>query len=152
MNTRFARAQLAFRHAHHLGGGFDQREPAGGASAAHGIEVHAGRPAPAGHLGAENRIVVFRIVRGENDIHVFPGRFEFFGDELRHGASDVLAHVGLADRDPHLAVVADGDPNARLGISGRRRKCFADLGGRIADHEAGCGGSDNEAAPVDVRQ
>ena len=82
----------------------------------------------------------------------FQDDFELFGNELRHGAGDVLTHIGLADRDPHFAVGADGDPNARLGIGGRCGQRFADLGRRITDHEAGRGGSDNEAAPIDGRQ
>ena len=32
----------------------------------------------------------------------FQDDFQLLGDELRHGAGDVLAHIGLADRDLHL--------------------------------------------------
>ena len=103
--------------------------------------------------GAEYRIVVLRIVGGERDGHVLPGRLELLGDELRHGAGDVLAHIGLADGDRHFAVVADCVPDGRLEIGGGSCQCVLDVRqGDVAEYEPGGGGSDDEAAPVEVRQ
>ena len=81
-----------------------KRDAPGGARAAHRVEVHHRAPAAAGDVGAEHRIVELRIVADQIDAHVVPGRAEFFGDDLRHRAGDVLAHVGLADIDCHDAV------------------------------------------------
>src|SRR5439155_19879915 len=58
MYTRLSRVALALRHAEHVGSRLDERDPAGGAGAAHRVEVHSGAPAAAGNCGAENRIVV----------------------------------------------------------------------------------------------
>ena len=92
--------QFVLRHAHHLGAGLDERKAPGSAGAAHRVEIHPRAPAAAGQLGAKDRIIVFRIVRGEDDGHVLPGCLKLLGDELRHGAGDVLAHFGFADRSP----------------------------------------------------
>ena len=93
--------QFAGRHAHRGGRGFRQCDAPRGTRAAHRVEVHHRAPAAAGNLGAEHGIVELRIVGRELNPHVLPARAEFFGDDLRHGRGNVLAHVGLAagDRD-----------------------------------------------------
>ena len=153
VDMRISGVQFTFRYAKHLSRSFDERDPASGAGATHRVEVHSGAPAAAGDCGAEDRIVVFRIVGSERDGHVLPRRLKLLGDKLRHGARDVLAHIGLADGDRHFAVMANCVPDARLEIGGWSCQSILDLGqGDVAEYESGGGGSDKEAAPVDVRQ
>ena len=114
--------QLAGRHAHRGGCGFRQCDTPRGARAAHRIEIHHRAPAAAGNLRAEHGVVELRIVGGELDPHVLPARTELFGNDLRHGRGDVLAHVGLAaghrdeavgpDRIPALGSKSDGAAKA----------------------------------------
>ena len=109
------------------------------------------RPAAAGDDRANDGIGIFGIIGRKYDTHVAPAGAELFGDDLRHGAGDVLAHVGLRDIHGHDAVGADGIPDARLersrGLRGREGG-----GGREAADHAGGAHADDEATTAEVER
>ena len=147
IDTRLAGAEFVLGNAQHLRRGLDQRDAAGGTGATHRVEVHFRAPAPSGDVDAEDRIVVFRVVWGKDDRHVLPGCFQLLSDKLRHGAGNVLAHVGLGHGHHHLAVVTNRIPSGWL----ETRRCggqgLPDVGEhRVAQDQAGGGGADDEAA------
>src|SRR3569833_1026683 len=112
----------------------------------------AGTPiaAAAGDLRAEHGVVELRIVGGELDPHVLPGRAELLGHDLRHGRGDVLAHVGLAAGHRDETIGRDREPVAGFE-SGRRGQGLIDAGNTgIAEHEAGGGGADQERAAAEL--
>jgi hypothetical protein len=146
---------LARRDAEHACGGLDERHPPRGPRTAHGVEVHHRAPAAAGDNRAQHRVVVLGIVADEIDAHVAPGRAEFLGDDLRHRAGDVLAHVGLADVDRDDPVGADAVPDrgivgrrSRRRGSSRQRAEAADETGRAGAHEKRAAGKIERARDV----
>ncbi|MGY4484283.1 hypothetical protein ACVWWR_003474 [Bradyrhizobium sp. LM3.2] len=62
----------------------------------------------------------------------------------------MLAHVGLAAGDGDQTIGRDRVPDAGLEV-GRRRKRLTDAGYTgITEHEAGCGGADQEGAAAKI--
>ena len=148
-HTRAARDALLRGRAHQARACLDQSDAAGGAGAAHRVEVHHRAPAAAGDDRAEHGVVELRIVADEIDAHVAPGGAEFLGDDLRHRAGDMLAHVGLADIDGDEPVRRDRIPDRRIvGLRGSSRRGNGLR--REAEDEAGGGGAREEAAARQV--